>query len=155
MRRAPLAALAVAGLLAGAPSANAALKWGSCASAQAVEWAVLRVPLDRSGHVAGTIPLHVARTRAGTHRRGLVALSGGPGQGAVAASDFTADTLHAARSRYAIVTVDQRGTGDSAPLDCPNLQHRAALNAETAPRVRDCAQHLGARRAFFSTADTV
>src|SRR4051794_41265865 len=89
MRRAPLAALAVAGLLAGAPSANAALKWGSCPSAQAFECAVLRVPLDRSGHVVGTIPLHVARTRAGTHRRGLVAPSRGPPAGGGAAAALT------------------------------------------------------------------
>src|SRR4051812_6074701 len=152
MRRALPAALAAVVLLACAAPARAALRWGPCRSADAFECAVLRVPLDRSGRVKGTIPLHVARTRAGTHARVLVALSGGPGQGAAADADYTAEALHAARRRYAIVTVDQRGTGLSSALDCPDLQKVAALNAETAERVRDCARRIGPRRAFFSTA---
>src|SRR3954465_6936828 len=155
MRRLAPAVLALVLLASGAAPADAALRWGRCPSAQAFECAVLRVPLDRSGKVPGTIPLHVAPPRRGTHARVLVALSGGPGQGAVADADFTADALSSARSRYAIVTIDQRGTGDSAPLSCPALQRIAALNAETPERVRDCANRIGPKRAFFSTADSV
>src|SRR3954451_2531024 len=155
MRRVLPAALALVLLAACAGPADASLRWGRCPSAQSFECAVLRVPLDHSGKVPGTIPLHVARTRRGTHARALVALSGGPGQGAVADADLTADALSSARSRYAIVTIDQRGTGDSAPLSCPALQRIAALNAETAERVRDCANRIGERRAFYSTADSV
>src|SRR3954470_63795 len=155
MRRVAPVALALVLLAACAAPADAALKWGRCPSAQSFECAVLRVPLDHSGKVPGTIPLHVARTRRGSHARVLVALSGGPGQGAVADADFTADGLRSARSRYALVTLDQRGTGDSAPLSCPALQRIAALNAETAQRVRDCANRIGDRRAFYSTADSV
>src|SRR4051812_3011331 len=155
MRRLLPVVLALVAFASGAAPADAALKWGRCKSAQTFECAVLRVPLDHSGKVPGTIPLHVARTRRGTHARALVALSGGPGQGAVADADYSADTLSSARSRYAIVAIDQRGTGDSAPLSCPALQRIAALNAETAERVRDCANRIGPRRAFYSTADTV
>ena len=155
MRRVVLAVSALVLVAAGAAPADAALKWGRCPAAQAFECAVLRVPLDHSGKVPGTIPLHIARTRRGTHARVLVALSGGPGQSAVPDADFTADALSSARSRYAIVTIDQRGTGDSAPLSCPALQRIAALNAETAERVRDCANRIGPKRAFFSTVDSV
>src|SRR4051794_37167123 len=111
MRRVLVAALAAAGLLAGAPSAGAALRWRPCAGPQSFECAVLHVPLDHSGRVRGTTPLHVARTRGTSRRRVLVALSGGPGQGAVAGADSPAEALHSALSRYAIVTLDQRGTG--------------------------------------------
>src|SRR3954447_10683680 len=129
MRRLAPAVLALVLLAVGAAPAHAALRWGRCPSAQAFECAVLRVPLDHSGKVPGTIPLHVARTRRGTHARALVALSGGPREGAGAGAHLTADALSSARSRYAIVTIDQRGTGDSAPLSCPALQRITALNA--------------------------
>jgi pimeloyl-ACP methyl ester carboxylesterase len=155
MRRLAPAVLALVLVAAGAAPARAALQWSQCKSAQAFECAILRVPLDHSGKVPGTIPLHVARTKRGTHARYLVTLSGGPGQSAVADADFTADALSSARSRYGIIAVDQRGTGDSDPLSCPALQKITALNAETPARVRDCANRIGAARAFFSTADTV
>ena len=155
MRRVASAALALVLLAAGAAPARAALRWTPCRTAQAFDCATLRVPLDHSGRVPGTIALHVARTRRGPHGKVLVALSGGPGQGAVADADYSAEGLHSARGRYAIVTLDQRGTGDSGPLDCPALQRLTALNAETAPRVRDCASRIGPDRAFYSTADSV
>src|SRR3954447_1999183 len=155
MRRALPAALAAVALLVGAAPARAALRWGPCASAKASQCAVLRVPLDHSGRVKGTIGLHIARTRGSAHKRVLVALNGGPGQSAVADADFTAEGLHSALRRYAIVTVDQRGTGRSGVLSCPDLQKLAALNAETAARVRDCARRIGPRRAFYSTPDSV
>src|SRR3954470_22393241 len=113
MRRVLPAALDALAVLASAAPADAALRWGSCSSARAFRCAILRVPLDHSGRVKGTIPLHVARMRGGSRRHVLVALSGGPGQGAVAEADSSAEGLRSAASRYAIVTLDQRGTGDS------------------------------------------
>src|SRR3954452_12438290 len=65
----------------------------------------LRVPLDRSGAVAGTIPLRFA-VRGSSHRPLLVALSGGPGQPGVALAEGFAQSLRPLLRRYRLGVVD-------------------------------------------------
>ena len=72
-----LAALAAVLALPGV--AGAALSWRSCRAATGAECATLRVPLDRSGSMPGTVPLKLARLPADGSRPTLVYLSGGPG----------------------------------------------------------------------------
>ena len=84
---------------------------------------VMNVPLDRSGYVPGRIALHFAE-QAPDGREVLIALSGGPGQGAVQdASSFA--QLSAATDRHRLAVLDQRGTGAWA-LDCAPLQRLAS-----------------------------
>lgn len=49
----------------------------------------------------------------------LFALTGGPGESAVQAAPFFARVFREARKTRDLVLVDQRGTGDSNPLQCP------------------------------------
>ena len=58
---------------------------------------------------------------------------------------------------YRLVMLDQRGTGAGA-LRCPALQRAMGTSDLTVPprgTVEACAQALGPRRRFYSTADTV
>ena len=118
----------------------------------------LAVPLDRSGKVPGTLRLQVAaadnvHARLGT----LLFLTGGPGQPGVRFVAPVAHELAPALRAYRLVMIDQRGTGGGS-LDCPGLQRQMGESdtlPPTAQAVRSCAESLGARRNFFTTADTV
>ena len=115
------------------------------------------VPLDRSGATPGTVSLHVERLRARGPREGaLVALAGGPGE---AATPFVFDWAYEFRSALRnrdLVVFDQRGTGLSGTLRCRGLfvpvTRTPLQQAQAAER---CAQSLGARRAFYTTRDSV
>lgn len=156
-RSAPVAAaLAATLLLLIATAAQAAPRLRPCPKQPDFGCGVVSVPLDRSGHFPGTIALHfAARYR---HPRGagvLVALSGGPGQQGVAYADSFAQSLAPALKRYRLVVVDQRGTGLSGALSCPNLQPLGSLDPIEPAAVRACADRIGPRRAFYTTTDTV
>ena len=100
------------------------------------------------------MPLHFAIQRAGPAKV-LIALSGGPGQSAVSSASSFAISLEPALRRYRLAVLDQRGTGKSGVLNCPNLQRLRSLDAYTPQAVAACASRIGPRRAFYSTADTV
>jgi pimeloyl-ACP methyl ester carboxylesterase len=51
-------------------------------------------------------------------------LAGGPGQSAIGASAQVMPLFTRLNNRRDIVFVDQRGTGDSAPLECVDVRHR-------------------------------
>ncbi len=118
----------------------------------------LAVPLDRSGKVPGTLRLQVAaadnvHARLGT----LLFLTGGPGQPGVPFVRPVAHELAPALRAYRLVMIDQRGTGGES-LNCPDLQRQVGESGTlppTAQAVRSCAETLGIRRNFFTTADTV
>jgi pimeloyl-ACP methyl ester carboxylesterase len=148
------AALVLAALSGPAPAGAARLK--TCKGQADFECGTLDVPLDHWGSVPGTIPLHYAIQR--RHRAGqpiLIALSGGPGQSSIGAAGALEGTFAPALRRYRMVVLDQRGTGKSAVLDCPNVQMLRSLDAFLPEALAACAQRIGPRRAFFSTADTV
>jgi pimeloyl-ACP methyl ester carboxylesterase len=118
----------------------------------------LTVPLDRSGKVPGTLRLQVAAaTNAHAPRGTLLFLTGGPGQPGVRFVAPVAHELATAVRSYRLVMIDQRGTGGEA-LDCPDLQRQMGESdtlPPTAQAVLSCAEALGVRRNFFTTADTV
>jgi pimeloyl-ACP methyl ester carboxylesterase len=115
----------------------------------------LRVPLDHSGRVPGTIGLKVAvQRRVPASRPVLVALSGGPGQSSVSAADSFAYSLAPALKRYRLVVLDQRGTGQSGALSCPVIQREDGLAPVVPQELADCADRIGPRRAFYSTVDS-
>jgi pimeloyl-ACP methyl ester carboxylesterase len=117
----------------------------------------LTVPIDRSGGVPGTISLRVVRIQAqrpSSPRKAVFAFAGGPGQGATPfATSFAADLARTQRTRD-IVVFDQRGTGESGPLDCTDVDRVRDIR-EADAQVRACAQKLGAAAPFYTTQDTV
>ncbi|HYN49338.1 MAG TPA: alpha/beta fold hydrolase, partial [Thermoleophilaceae bacterium] len=131
----------------------------------------MQVPLDRSGALAGQVSLCVQRRPSSGPRTGAVlALAGGPGQAAsVAITDRPAirNTMLRAFAGTAdshdFVVFDQRGTRRSGYLSCvpararpprPSAEPLAAV-AGVPEQTRRCARKLGARRAFYTTFDSV
>jgi pimeloyl-ACP methyl ester carboxylesterase len=133
-----------------APAAGAALRFEQCKS---WECATLRVPLDHSGGQPGSIDLHVERIGDGEPAGGaLFALSGGPGQPAANLTEDFNRALGGLGGRDLIV-YDQRGTGQSGALRCPEIQNTDMTDA--GDEAAACARRLGPRRAFYTTRDTV
>ncbi len=121
----------------------------------------LRVDLDRAGRAAGAegrISLRVAVESGPTPPRGyLVHLTGGPGQPGLPSAERARKRLGAVARGYALVLLDQRGTGEGA-LECTSLQRAVGgSDVAVAPRgtVEQCARRLGARRDAFTTQDTI
>jgi pimeloyl-ACP methyl ester carboxylesterase len=152
-----LVALAVATAVLSLPdAANAQVDFHSC---RQIECARLSVPLDRTGHVPGSIPLYVEREKA---RRGpatgaTLLLAGGPGQAATVAYSGLEKKPYGEFAKLTpsndIVVFDGRGTGKSGLLRCPALE-RANL-VDYGPAAAACAKRLGARRGFYRTTDSV
>src|SRR5436190_294348 len=153
-RRSVAASLAGLLVLVAFPAAaGAALKWRACANEDGFQCATLRVPLDRSGATPGTIGLRVAReSRQVKGGQYFLSLSGGPGQGAVAAVPFVADAMAPALQRRRLVVLDQRGTGNSGVRRCPTEQRARLLNPYTAQTAEHCATQLGPARQYFANA---
>ena len=138
-----------------ATPSEAAVKFRTCGDDDDMQCAKVTVPIDRGGSVPGTISLNVTRIPAKTPSgKAIFAFAGGPGQGATPFTfDFAIDLEKAAR-KHDIVVFDQRGTGESSPIDCTDVDRvRDIREADT--QVRACAQKLGATAPFYTTQDTV
>src|SRR4051812_44781969 len=136
MRRALLISLALACL---APAgAQAAIDFSPCGGR--VECGTLAVPLDRSGALPGTVPLHVERVpaRQGATKPPVFALIGGPGK---PDTNYTRDYVelfgHALDDRD-LVVFDNRGTGESDAIGCAGIQ----LNQAPEQAMPACRQEL-------------
>jgi pimeloyl-ACP methyl ester carboxylesterase len=82
---------------------------------------VLKVPVDRTRPGWATIDLSIAVVPALNRQAAaapLFLLAGGPGQGATAMYASYAAAFAQVNRNHDIVLVDQRGTGNSAPLSC-------------------------------------
>jgi len=123
----------------------------SCPAAPLGNCLSVRVPLDRSGAVPGTIRLRAARIRSQRATRPpLIGLTGGPGQaGVIFATDYRDALPVAGRD---LVLLDQRGTGASGLLRCPSLEGRVVNRLSSAAGA--CGRRLGARRSFYTSADS-
>ena len=89
--------------------------------------------------------------------RTLLFLTGGPGQGGVAAAARVIPRFAAVGAQQRIVLLDQRGTGTGA-LSCPALQQQMRSSDLTVPTelaVTACAATIGPNRAHYATTDTV
>ena len=110
----------------------------SIASAQCpdgAQCATVTVPLNHADPSAGTLPLAYAKVPAKTTRTGtIVLLSGGPGQAAIPLTKSITELLDDARDSYDIVTVDQRGTGDSGAVKCATNAGSARTRSATGGR---------------------
>ena len=112
---------------------------------------VLARPLDPTGGVAGAIDIHFEyyppRVR-GPIRGTLVATEGGPGFPATESRGDYLTLFGPLRADHAVVLMDNRGTGRSAPVDCPQLQSEPVSVAGIAA----CGALLGDRAPLYSTA---
>jgi pimeloyl-ACP methyl ester carboxylesterase len=147
------AALALAALLlCAAPAAEAALRTHPCQDDPFAHCGTMRVPLDRTGKVKGTIPIQFAYLGNLHRKTPILALSGGPGQAGVSLLDDFADSLRPA-GRRATVVLDQRGTGFSGVLRCLPLEHTDLLTAHK--EAAECAKKLGPARDYYFSDDSV
>ncbi|MFO1252304.1 MAG: hypothetical protein U1E77_14490 [Inhella sp.] len=90
-----------------------------------VQCGQLQRPLDPTQPQGKTIDLHVVVVPALARNKlpdPVVFLAGGPGQSAVKLMPMLTGRL-ARLQRRDLVFVDQRGTGKSAPLECPEGRH--------------------------------
>ncbi len=138
--------------LALAPPAGAQDPFRQCRNTQ-FECMRLDVPLDRSGGVPGSVRLFAERVQDRRGSGAIFALAGGPGQSATSLSqDFNRD-LFPVLGRRDLIVFDQRGTGRSGTLRCRKLERTNILSARD--EAGDCAARLGARRAFYTSRDSV
>lgn len=118
-------------------------------------------PLDPAGGVPGEIELRVAVVAAlnlTPQRDPLVPIAGGPGQGSIEFYSSYSGAFENVRRDRDILLVDQRGTGDSSPMDCPvddelvEGQYSPELTVEY---TRDCLRQLPFDPRFFTTSVAV
>jgi pimeloyl-ACP methyl ester carboxylesterase len=155
-RRVLLALIGLLAFVAVGASPATALTTHPCPKATGFRCGTLTVPLDRTGKMPGvTVDLSVAVEGPRKGADGfLLALSGGPGQPAVAFADSFRASLAPALAHRRLVLLDQRGTGGSGALSCPPLQALGTLDVVNTRIVESCTKTLGPARQFFSTTDT-
>lgn len=124
--------------------------------AAGIQCGTLVVPFDRDDPAAGDIGLAVQRVPARGVRRGvLVLLAGGPGQPALPVfEEFLAPLARdPALHGFELVAFDQRGTGQSQGLECPEAE--GAEKGGVSAYFGACGAALGATRAFYSSQESV
>ncbi len=145
-------------LAATCASSARAVEFTPCPEHFGYSCATVVVPLDRSGVVPGTISLRVERKQAGVapSKDAVIALSGGPGQAALPSITDIAKSMSPALNNRDLVVFDQRGTGQSGPLNCPALSsEQAAARASSIGQLfEQCALQIGPARAFYTTRDS-
>jgi pimeloyl-ACP methyl ester carboxylesterase len=136
----PAGGLLAAALALAPPAAAQGLQLSACQlphplhlTVVSAECGVLEVPENPAAPEGRRIALHLARVPAINRRRpedALFVLAGGPGQGA--ADFFVAlsgafERIHRDRD---VILLDQRGTGGSQPLDCPESEAQLYQSSE-------------------------
>jgi pimeloyl-ACP methyl ester carboxylesterase len=126
-----------------------------CGNTPGLVCSTVVVPLDRTGQVPGTIPLHVEVVPAlGPPRGAVFLIAGGPGQGS--AHVFGLENSQAVSlfrflfPGYTLVAYDDRGTGDSGLLDCPGVQTAITADQQRTAAA-SCGASIGANAGFYST----
>ncbi len=133
-----------------APVGEARLALRSCLSpADRAMCGSLEVPEDPRRPAGRTVRLHIIVLRALEPAPGavpIVHLEGGPGVAATQAVGFYLGPGRGYRRSRDLFLVDQRGTGGSGPLRCPEIERRGGLEERyTAGEVDRCRRRLAAR----------
>ncbi len=148
-------------LPSGAGAQPAPLGFGACLPTQVfvgvagLQCGTLEVPFDRADAAAGSVGLAVQRVPASAPRVGvIVMLAGGPGQPALPTFEEVAALLtrEPALRGFELVAFDQRGTGQSQGLQCPEL---VVLQPRLTKSLGACGTALGATRAFYTSQESV
>ena len=146
----------------GAGAQAGSLAFGPCTPGEifvaspALQCATLAVPFDRSDPSLGSVALAVQRVPASGPRTGtIVLLAGGPGQPALPAFEETLAPLSGAPALrgFELVAFDQRGTGQSEGLQCPETN--TSLRGGPAQYFGECGAALGPTRAFYTSQESV
>jgi pimeloyl-ACP methyl ester carboxylesterase len=153
---------AVLSLATPASAQSGSLAFAACPPTQVMvpapglQCATLDVPFDRADPAVGSIGLAVQRVPASAPRVGvIVLLAGGPGQPAL--GPFEALLAPLARETtlrgFELVAFDQRGTGQSQGLQCPETgeSFKGGLKAYLGA----CGAALGPTRAFYPSQESV
>jgi pimeloyl-ACP methyl ester carboxylesterase len=109
-------------------------------------------PLDPTGALGGRLSIYFEfypHTAAGSSAGTLVATEGGPGYPATGSRGDYLALFRPLRATRDIVLMDNRGTGKSGAIDCPQLQSAPQWTVDL---VGDCGASLGERSALYSTA---
>ena len=154
-----LSSIAVAVLPASAaptpvPGVPAGLK--KCTMASEAYCGSVVVPLDRTGATPGTITIRfeyyprsdTSRPQLGT----IVAHEGGPGYSTTASRSLYLDLYRPMMARRALLLVDERGTGLSGALYCPEA---ASYVGDWSANAEACADRLGSSSDLYTTAAAV
>jgi pimeloyl-ACP methyl ester carboxylesterase len=152
-----LAGLAVAAaIIAILPTAaaQAAGRIYPCTDATGFTCHRIDVPLDRTGTVAGKLSLRFAVDDGPRESRALLALTGGPGQPGVAFGPSFQNELGSVLRHRRLIVLDQRGTGGSNALNCPEVQGMDGLQATFPGDVGGCAERLGPSRDSYGSIET-
>ena len=144
----------VASTATAAQAATSSVAFTTCADAPTFGCGHLKVPLDPTGAIPGTVALAIRRelVATGTATEAVVALAGGPGQAALPFANDAAQIMSAALATRDLVVFDQRGTGDSGALKCPALNF---LSEPLSTVIPDCASQIGATRGLYTTDNSV
>ena len=157
------ALLAVAGLLVCTialsapplPSANRTVEVGGVTVHRCQGHAlcgILPRPLDPAGVVDGTVPIYFEFYRHTKHapaKGTLVAVEGGPGYPTTDSRDDYLALFGPLRASYAVLLMDNRGTGRSGAIDCRELERARQLTEEA---IGACGRVLGAAAPLYSAA---
>jgi pimeloyl-ACP methyl ester carboxylesterase len=149
-----LLALLVAACTSGSEAPRSSLALAGCrlpgVDAQA-RCGTLAVWEDRGARSGRRIDINVAvvPARLRSHERDpVVVFAGGPGQGAVSLASQVMPLFTRLNDTRDVLFVDQRGTGESNPLDCEDdeAQPLQAMFEDALPErlVRKCLEHLDA-----------
>jgi pimeloyl-ACP methyl ester carboxylesterase len=118
-------------------------------------------PLDPSGNSPGTITLRIAVVPALSlepARDPLVPIAGGPGSSSIRFYAGWAQAFERVRRERDILLVDQRGTGESAPMTCDandDIVEGDYSAEDTLRAVADCLARLPHDPRFFTTSIAV
>jgi pimeloyl-ACP methyl ester carboxylesterase len=160
-----LAALCVLAAQPAAAAAGGDLARASCTTSFDIAGAhcrTLRVPIDASGKVPGSVNLFIERVPAEhPSKTAMVVFPGGPGASTTLLAHDELAAVRAGLADHDLLLFDQRGTGRSDYLDCdvaltPSyFVPPGDLAQQLAKVVQRCAKRLGPRRSFYTTRQTV
>jgi pimeloyl-ACP methyl ester carboxylesterase len=153
---------AVLSLAAPASAQPGSLAFAACPRTQVIvpasglQCATLDVPFDRADPPVGSIALAVQRVPASAPRVGvIVLLAGGPGQPALGPFEALLAPLarEPALRGFELVAFDQRGTGQSEGLQCPEVS--GSLKGGLSSYLGVCGTGLGVTRSFYTSQESV
>ncbi len=122
----------------------------------------LKVYEDRAAGTGRQIPLNIAVIPPVSRNPApdpLVFITGGPGQAATESYIQLSSAFQRINQKRAIVLVDQRGTGKSNALKCPNLTDSTSgdppQTSDLDQELKECLQNLNANPTLYTTSIAV
>ncbi|MGQ7844721.1 alpha/beta fold hydrolase [Granulosicoccus sp. 3-233] len=134
---------------AGAKTLDSTLGFSDCsigngAAKLVAQCTTLSVPLNPEAADSGSLALSIARIparRQSASTDAFTLLAGGPGQSAIESFPAVAFAFRHIMQDHDVILVDQRGTGDSSPLSCPQADDSLGIEFDDDTQVlEDAAQ---------------